>query len=569
MKQQLHLIVAMVKRLALMLVLLSIVVPAMAQENFYAVYNPTTTTLTFKKCAAQADDGNTYYSLDAYLADPSNQNRTWAECKNSATKVVIEESFRQCELTSCVHFFLEFQKLKAIEGLANLNTSKVETMYCMFNNCGRLSSLDLTGFDTSNVFSMSYMFQGCWSLSSLDLSGFNTSNLIVMNEMFSGCSSLTSLNLKGFNTSKIKDMRFLFYDCSSLSSLDLTSFDTSKVTDMNSMFKNCSGLVTLDLTSFNTSNVTDMGYLFDMAYSVKSSLKDVYVSEQFKVSEGCSTSSMFRACTKLPGYDWNNKDDGTMANYATGYFKTYYKTGNELHDLYGTDLTVANLTLTDGEGFATCVPFKAESATYSRTLSNRWATLCLPYAVEVEDVQDCDIYSVVESLADGILTVERMESGTVAAGQPVLLRRKGDAEVKVTISAINADVVKAPAVNAENAYNLVGTFVATQVPDDCYTLANNKFWLASSVNTDEKKINGFCAYIQPKTVSSTAPALLTIVERSTTAIDGIEGGSANLLEAATNGQAEIYNAAGVRFGSLQKGLNIIRMGKRTQKVIIK
>lgn len=542
MKQQLHLIVAMVKRLALMLVLLSIVVPAMAQENFYAVYNPTTTTLTFKKCVAQTDDGNTYYSLSAYLADHSYSNRTWGECKNSATKVVIEESFRQCELTSCAWFFSEFGELETIEGLANLNTSKVKFMYCMFEDCKSLSTLDLTGFDTSNVGNMGYMFKGCSALTSLDLSGFDTSNVTAMQGMFNSCSSLPSLNLKGFNTSKVQTMSFMFFDCLNLTTLDLTSFDTSNVRDMTNMFR--------------------------VNFPQTSKLSSIYANDQFKVADECSTSYMFYNCTALSGYD-ASRTDGTMANYTTGYFKTYYKTGNELHDLYGTDLTVANLTLTDGEDFATCVPFKAESATYSCTLSNRWATLCLPYAVEVADVQDCDIYSVVESLADGILTVERIESGTVAAGQPVLLRRKGDAEVKVTINATNANVVKAPTVNTENAYNLVGAFVATQVPDDCYTIANNKFWLASSVKADEKKINGFHAYIQPKTVSSAAPALLTIVEGSTTAIDGIEGGSANLLEAATNGQAEIYNAAGVRLGSLQKGLNIIRMGKRTQKVIIK
>ena len=568
MKQQLHFIAAMAKRLALMLVMLLAVVPIMAQENFYAVYNPTTKTLTFKKCVAQTDDGNTYYSLDAYLVDCSYNNRTWGACKDSATKVVIEESFKQCELTYCPYFFQEFVELKTIEGLANLNTSKVTDMANMFRQCYKLSSLDLTGFDTSNVLTMSYMFQSSYSLSSLDLSGFDTSNLMEMNSMFSGCSSLSSLNLKGFNTSKITDMRFLFYNCSSLPSLDLTSFDTSKVTDMNSMFRGCSELTSLDLTSFNTSMVTDMRRMFDMS-ETSTKLSTIYVSDQFKVSEECGTNFMFSRCSKLPNYDGINTD-GTMANYdkESGYLKTYYTMGSNRYDVRGP----IDVQLIDGEDFVVCAPFRAARASYSRTMANRWGTLCLPYAVNVEDVQGCYIYSVVESLTDGVLTVERMESGTVAAGQPVLLRRKSDSEVKVDFNATDADVVKAPQQSTEQAYNLVGTFVPKPVPADCYTIANNKFWLAGSVNTEQKQVwvKGFRAYIQPSSLQPTAPpASLTIGEGSATAIDGVEGGTASLLEAAANGQAEIYNAAGVRLDTLQKGLNIIRMGKRSQKVVIK
>lgn len=611
----------MAKRLVLMLVLLSAVVPAMAQEgDFYAVLNPTTKTLTFKKCVAQTDDGNTYYEINT----SSGESRAWASDLNytqvmnlEIEKVIIDESFKQCELTSCFQLFYILKKLKSIEGIENLNTSKATNMMEMFRNCQNLESIDLSGFDTSSVTDMSFMFYGCKALTSLDLKSFDTSKVTTIGSMFEWCANLKSIDLSSFDTSNVTDMKrtfsqcdqltsldlshfdtskvttmqkmfdssvgltsidlsnfdtsnvtlmnFMFYQCTNLTSLDLSNFDTSKVTTMRCMFSGCENLTSLDLINFDTPIVTDMDYMFSNCPLLTS----IYASASFKVPEGCSTEDMFKNSTKLPNFD-ASQIDGTNTHYGEGgYFKTYaYKIGSTMFDAGQTK----DVQLTDGDNFVAATPFRADAISYSRTLSpNRWATLCLPYAVNVEDVHDCKIYSVVESSADDVLTVELMESGSVAAGQPVLIRNESDAEATATFSATDADVVKAPTANAENAYNLVGSFVATQVPNDCYTIANNKFWLASSVNTAQKKvwIKGFRAYIQPKAQSAAAPVLLSIGEGSATAIDGVEDGVVDMLNAAANGQAEIYNAAGVRLGSLQKGFNIIRMGKRSQKVIIK
>ena len=41
------------------------------------------------------------------------------------------------------------------------------------------------------------------------------------------------------------------------------------------------------------------------------------------------------------------------------------------------------------------------------------------------------------------------------------------------------------------------------------------------------------------------------------------------IEVLTNGKAEIYNAAGARQQRLQKGVNIIKNGDKTVKVMVK
>ena len=143
------------------------------------------------------------------------------------------------------------------------DTSAMTDMSFMFGMCGKLISLNLSGFDTSKVTDMNSMFDNCQNLTSLDISGFDTRLVTDMCSMFSSCYKLTSLDLSSFNTSAVTDMNSMFNYCSKLTSLDLSSFDTSKVTDMCSMFSGCDKLTSLDLSSFDTSKVTTMGNMFD------------------------------------------------------------------------------------------------------------------------------------------------------------------------------------------------------------------------------------------------------------------------------------------------------------------
>ena len=147
--------------------------------------------------------------------------------------------------------------------LSGFDTSKVTDMNSMFDNCQNLTSLDISGFDTRLVTDMCSMFSSCYKLTSLDLSSFNTSAVTDMNSMFNYCSKLTSLDLSSFDTSKVTDMRSMFSGCDKLTSLDLSSFNTSTVTDMRSMFSGCDKLTSLNLSSFDTSKVTTMGNMFD------------------------------------------------------------------------------------------------------------------------------------------------------------------------------------------------------------------------------------------------------------------------------------------------------------------
>jgi surface protein len=85
------------------------------------------------------------------------------------------------------------------------------------------------------------MFENCGKLVSLDISNFVTSNVDDMSNLFKNCSSLESLKIN-FDTKKVKTMHNMFSTCTKLTSLDITSFNTAVCTNFTKMFENDNGL---------------------------------------------------------------------------------------------------------------------------------------------------------------------------------------------------------------------------------------------------------------------------------------------------------------------------------------
>ena len=111
------------------------------------------------------------------------------------------------------------------------------------------------------------MFIDCKKLISIDLSNFNTSNINNMSNMFYNCSSLVEFKLSNYMNNNVKNMCNMFYNCSSLKSLNLSNFTNNNVINMSYMFNNCCSLISLNLTNFYTSDVINMWNIF---YGMKS-----------------------------------------------------------------------------------------------------------------------------------------------------------------------------------------------------------------------------------------------------------------------------------------------------------
>ena len=396
-----------------------------------------------------------------------------------------------------------------------------------------------------------------------------------LKEFFYNCTSLETISgLEYLNTANITDMSSMFYGCSNLTSLDLTNFNTAKVTDMHGMFKGCSALTSLDLTNFNTAEVRDMNRMFYMLDESSTALTTIYVSDNFVTTNVQNGENMFKNCTKLKGFKkyFLLDTDHTYASYTTGYFtKLVGKNGEEKIGAAGETLTATSLALDDEKDFVAYEPFAAKDASYSRTMNagTTWGTLCLPFDIDLSQVKECKFYRLT-GIENDCITLESYEEGAkIPAGTPVLFKMN-EGKQTLSISVQDAGIVKEPVAGTNTDVNLVGSFTKIGgkdnqgLADTDYIIGKDKFWRVSDLNDGKGVgIKPMRAYIHPANEYLARAAMLSIGKGDgTTAID-------NLNAISNDANAEYYDANGRRTNGLQKGLNIVKRGSKTYKIMVK
>ena len=310
-----------------------------------------------------------------------------------------------------------------------------------------------------------------------------------------------------------------------------------------------------------------------------SGLKTIYGSDKFVITKEKDGSNMFSGCTNLKGFiDYisntdKDKDDNKYANYKTGYFtKLVGKNGEKKIGAAGEALTTENLILEDGKDFVAYEPFAAKNAFYIRVIpeGSKWGTLCLPFAIDQSKETECKFYRLTGIDNDNdCITLESCEEGIILAGTPVLFKMNEN-EQTLSISVQNADLVKEPVAGTNTDVNLVGSFTKIGGKDNQgldkndYIIGKDKFWRVYDLNDGKGVgIKPMRAYIHPTNVSQARAAMLSIGKGDgTTAID-------NLNAISNDANAEYYDANGRRTNGLQKGLNIVKRGSKTYKIMVK
>ena len=503
-------------------------------------------------------------------------------------------NFNTEKVTDMQGMFGECSDLTSLN-ITSFNTEKVTNMRQMFYNCSDLTSLNLSNFNTEKVMYMSNMFYNCNKLTSLDLTSFNTAEVTKMDNMFKSCTDLTSLDLSNFNTAKVTDMNYMFYNCNALTSLDITSFNTAEVTDMSNMFRLCNKLTSLDLSNFNTAKVENMGWMFKSCYALTSldlssfntaevtnmtqmfynsyALTTIYASDNFVTSKDTKSVNMFQGCNELIKYAGNNTNDKDYANYKTGYFtKLVGKNGNDKIGATGEVLTAESLALDDDKDFVAYEPFAVKAASYSRDMNAKttWATLCLPFEVSL-DGQNFRAFKLL-SANEGTNTIELEEITTsIAAGTPVIIKMTNEA-TELNFSVENKEIAKdaQTTATADNNYQLQGLYAkkifAKGQDDNCYIVKGNKLRNPSKLleNTKVQEVNckAFRAYMVDNSSTPAGAKMFSIgFDETATAIDN--------LNTNADDKAIYYDLQGHRLNGPQKGINIVKRGNKTMKVIIK
>ena len=387
------------------------------------------------------------------------------------------------------------------------------------------------------------------------------------NEWFFSCSNLTTIEgIEYLNTAKVTNMNYMFDNCESLKSLDLTKFNTENVTSMKFMFEACTTLTSLDVSNFNTAKVTDINYMFSNC----SALTTIYASDNFVTNQVTNGNDMFNGCEKLNGYD-GSKTDHTYANYITGYFsKLVGKNGNEKIGASGETLTAASLALDDDKDFVAYEPFSAKAASYSREMKEgtTWATLCLPFEVSLADknFRAFKLLSANESTS----TIQLEEITTsITAGTPVIIKMN-NGETTLSISEANKEIAQKVVSAADGSYQLQGLYTKKVFDKDadnnCYIVKGDKLMnptkLLENTSTTQVGSKPFRAYMVDNTSSSAGAKMFGIaIGDNTTAIDS--------LNTIADDKAVYSDLQGNRLSAPQKGINIVKRGSKTMKVIIK
>ena len=374
---------------------------------------------------------------------------------------------------------------------------------------------------------------------------------------------------KSFKDQSPGTCRRWFYKAYNLTSIEgIENLDVSGTRNITSMFENCKKLKVLDLSNFYTPNLNIMNRVF---YGC-SGLTTIYASDNFKI--GKEGTDVFTGCKNLIGaieFRKNtSKTDMTYANYKTGYFtKIVGKNGNDIVGAAGTPLTIkAAIVLDDNKDLSITENCNASNISYSRTLTSEWGSLCLPIDIDLDHNADFTAYSL-NSLSDDMVELTEL-SGTLVANTPVIIRRKINAD-NLNVSAsgtITANLSSSDSPSHD--LKLIGTYckkIFTSADTDCFVLKGDKLMNPAKVlELSSAKTVGIKPYRAYMTIAdgmegSSAKAYSLCIDSETTDID--------ILHDISTDNAEYYDLSGRRVGNLQKGINIVKRGGKTIKVIVR
>lgn len=198
---------------------------------------------------------------------------------------------------------------------------------------------------------------------------------------------------------------------------------------------------------------------------------------------------------------------------------------------------------------------------YSRTITPTWGTLVLPYSLTLTGNEPYSLYAI-ESISTDELVLSRL-NGEVAAGTPCMVKRNGEQE-EMTFTANNATLNMTIQPIAVNELNFQGTYHAKKVTDG-YIIRNGLLWdvaklKAASPETEAIMVGPFRSWLDGTTNGA--------AKLSIRADDSATGIGKPILSLNAD-DVEYYDLNGRRLTAPQQGINIMKRGNKTMKVIIK
>lgn len=206
-----------------------------------------------------------------------------------------------------------------------------------------------------------------------------------------------------------------------------------------------------------------------------------------------------------------------------------------------------------------------DRASYVRTMTNTWGSLVLPYYMLLPSDAPYSVFTI-EKMTNDEVVLKRCTL-ILNSGVAYIVRRDGE-EKTLNFQTDRATQIRMKMQPAEvGNLKFSGTYQAKEVTDG-YILAQDRFWnvaklKAAAPETQAVMVGPFRSWLEG-TTANTSPSLSMRIGDSTTGIDNVAP-----LEMLNANGAEYYDLNGKRLDAPMKGVNIVKRGNKTMKVIIK
>lgn len=206
-----------------------------------------------------------------------------------------------------------------------------------------------------------------------------------------------------------------------------------------------------------------------------------------------------------------------------------------------------------------------DGASYVRTMTNTWGSLVLPYEMLLPSDAPYSVFTI-EKMTNDEVVLKRC-TFILNSGVAYIVRRDGE-EKTLNFQTDRATQIRMKMQPAEvGNLKFSGTYQAKEVTDG-YILAQDRFWnvaklKAAAPETQAVMVGPFRSWLEG-TTANTSPSLSMRIGDSTTGIDNVAP-----LEMLNANDAEYYDLNGKRLDAPMKGVNIVKRGNKTMKVIIK
>lgn len=206
-----------------------------------------------------------------------------------------------------------------------------------------------------------------------------------------------------------------------------------------------------------------------------------------------------------------------------------------------------------------------DGASYVRTMTNTWGSLVLPYEMLLPSDAPYSVFTI-EKMTNDEVVLKRC-TFKLMPGVAYIVRRDGE-EKTLTFSPDRSVEIRMKMQPTEvGNLKFSGTYQAKEVTDG-YILAQDRFWNVAKLKTVAPEtqavmVGPFRSWLEG-TTANTSPSLSMRIGDSTTGIDNVAP-----LEMLNANDAEYYDLNGKRLDAPMKGVNIVKRGNKTMKVIIK